>query len=255
MEILLRVFLLDLSINFVGWCISAAAKTHKNYDLVGSVSYLLCTAVSLFHSDRNLVQKVQSLLIIVWALRLGIYLFSRALKRGDARMKKYDDQPLRFLIPFFLQTLWVFIMSSPTYLLNKTSSPELTFSVYFGWTIWGIGFIIEALADYQKSVFLDDEANDGKFIKTGLWSISRHPNYFGEIMLWSGLFISAAGSFTSSIEYLSIFSIAFIYLLLRYVSGVSLLEKNGEKRWGHQPDYQKYCSTVPILMPFVSIYK
>jgi hypothetical protein len=59
MEILLRVFLLDVSINFVGWCISAAAKTHKNYDLVGSVSYLLCTAVSLFHSERHLVQKVQ----------------------------------------------------------------------------------------------------------------------------------------------------------------------------------------------------
>lgn len=185
-------------------------------------------------SSGYLIFNLQSLLIIVWALRLGIYLFSRALKRGDARMKKYDDQPLRFLIPFFLQTLWVFIMSSPTYLLNKTSSPELTFSVYFGWTFWGIGFIIEALADYQKSVFLDDEANDGKFIKTGLWSISRHPNYFGEIMLWSGLFISAAGSFTSSIEYLSIFSIAFIYLLLRFVSGISLLEKNGEKRWGHQ---------------------
>ena len=149
-------------------------------------------------------------------------------------MKKYDDKPLLFLIPFFLQILWVFFMSLPTFLLNRTSSPEIGFSSYFGWTIWGVGFFIEVLADHQKSVFQEDEANDGKFIKSGLWSLSRHPNYFGELMLWSGLFISAAGSFTSGMEYLSGFSLAFIYLLLRYVSGIPLLEKSGEKRWGHQ---------------------
>lgn len=258
MDILLRLLLLDLAINIIGWTVSVTLKTHKNYDLFGSVSFCICTAVSFYFSTcRSTIQRVQSLCIMIWALRLGGYLTLRGIRRGDARLAKYDDQPLKFIFPFFLQVVWVYLMSLPSYVLNaREEVPEVPTALsYVGWSLWLIGFIFEVISDFQKDQFLKDETNQGKFIKSGLWSISRHPNYVGEILLWFGLFVSACSGFDWWPQYLSGISVIFIYLLLRYVSGVKMLEDKGEKKWGHTTEYKKYCSTVPVLLPFVPIYK
>ena len=138
-------------------------------------------------------------MVIIWTLRLGMYLFNRALERGDKRLEKYDEKPIKFLIPFTIQVFWVYIMMLPTVAFNQIDNtvinnyrlglstpsigvgdPSNTFS-YVGWILWLLGFMFESIADYQKRQFLQNESNKGKFIKSGLWSISRHPNYFGEI--------------------------------------------------------------------------
>ena len=98
---------------------------------------------------------------MLWAFRLGSYLFYRAIKRGDARMEKYDNAPFAFLVPFLLQIMWVFVMSCPTSLLNRTAQPELTGWAYAGWAIFLIGFIFEAVSDLQKARFLNDETKRG----------------------------------------------------------------------------------------------
>jgi len=146
-------------------------------------------------------------------------------------------------------------MMWPTVALNLVDTMSVNNANYIGWMLWLVGFAIEFAADYQKHEFLQDANNQGKFIKSGVWSVSRHPNYFGEILLWLGLFISAAGQFTELTQYASGLSVVFIYYLLRNVSGVNLLEKNGQKRWGMSQDYKKYCDTTPILVPMVPIYK
>lgn len=142
-------------------------------------------------------------------------------------------------------------------LIETESDNTVTICNYIGWPIWLIGFIFETVSDYQKSKFSQNPENKGKFISHGLWSISRHPNYFGEVLLWMGLYISVIDSIdpVNWWQYLSGLSVLFIYLLLRFVSGINMLEANGLDRWGDNPDYQKYITKVPVFIPFVCIYK
>jgi steroid 5-alpha reductase family enzyme len=123
---------------------------------------------------------------------------------------------------------------------------------YLGWTLWIIGFATEVIADHQKGQFRADPLNKETFIKTGLWSLSRHPNYFGEILLWFGLFISASSNFTKWWQYLSILSPTAVYLLITKMSGIPLLEQHGLKKWGHLPEYQTYLNNTPELIPQLS---
>jgi len=249
------LFLICLLVNVVGWVISAIGKTHKNFDLFGSITFAVTCSYSFYYSNRSFSQRTQTLMVIIWTLRLGMHLFSRALERGDKRLDKYVEKPIKFLIPFTIQILWVYIMMLPTVAFNQIENPVINNFSYVGWILWLLGFMFESIADYQKRHFLQNESNKGKFIKSGLWSISRHPNYFGEIVLWLGLYIAACSSFETMSQYLTGLSVVFIYYLLRNVSGVNLLEKNGQKRWGQNVEYKKYISTTPILVPFAPIYK
>ena len=158
-------------------------------------------------------------------------------------------------------------------MMLQRKQPTLNAQDWLGWTMWTVGFATEVMADYQKSQFRSDPSNAGKFINTGLWSISRHPNYFGEILLWFGLFVSASSSYTKwwylikevasfslsinffsvyiqSREYLSIMSPMFLTFLITKMSGIPPLESYGAKKWGHLPEYQAYLEKTPVLIPF-----
>jgi len=262
-DILWVLFLIDVAINLLAFVGSVVFKNYKNFDLVGSLSYIVVCSVSLAFSSLRLNQIIQSSCVLLWALRLGIYLFQRALRRGDKRFEKYEQNWLLIIVPFALQIFWVFIMLFPTMILNliptgaDQSTTTVTICNYIGWPVWLIGFIFEVVSDYQKSQFSQNPENKGKFISHGLWSVSRHPNYFGEVLLWFGLYISIIDSIdpVNWWQYLSGLSVVFIYLLLRYVSGINMLEANGLDRWGDDPKYQEYISKVPVFVPFVCIYK
>ncbi|KAI8496274.1 hypothetical protein Bbelb_261150 [Branchiostoma belcheri] len=196
--------------------------------------------------------RVQTTLVLIWALRLGSYLFLRVLRDGkDVRFDEAKRNPVHFLVFWTLQAVWVFITLLPTLILNaKTRDRSLGFQDYLGWTIWTVGLLLEAVADYQKSVFKADPENSGKFIQSGLWSISQHPNYLGEISLWLGLYITAAGVM-SGWEHISVVSPVFVAFLLLKVSGVPLLDELGMKRWGNNPAYVAYRQRTAVLVPFV----
>ncbi|XP_076465227.1 uncharacterized protein LOC143297000 [Babylonia areolata] len=244
---------LDFGIQWCCWAVAAALRTEKFYDLAGSCTFFTLALLSLKWGRTYFTrQKIQSGMVMAWAIRLGTYLFSRILHEGmDRRFNNVRDKPGVFFVYWTIQGLWVLCTLLPTLLLNqKKRDRPLRKQDYVGWGLWGLGFVLEVVADYQKSRFRADPSNAGQFIQHGLWSISRHPNYLGEILMWSGLYISAA-SVLSGWEHVSIISPVFLSYLLIKVSGIPLLEAYGMKKWGATAAYQEYVGNTAKLVPFV----
>lgn len=249
---LAQTFLTSMGIQWAGWAVASFFHTEKFYDLVGSLTFMLISHISHGQSKMTIRQNVHSWMIFAWACRLGTFLFMRVLKEGqDRRFDKARDSPGTFLVFWSIQGVWVWLTLLPSLVLNTTKrNPPVGARDYIGWTLWSLGFLMEVVADMQKSIFRADPKNEGKFISTGLWGISRHPNYFGEICLWFGIYLSCSTAF-KGIQYFSVISPVFICFLLTRVSGVPLLEKSGMKRWGELPAYKKYLEDVPVLIPFI----
>ncbi|XP_030278356.1 uncharacterized protein LOC115584775 [Sparus aurata] len=242
----------DLGIQWAGWALASAFRTEKFYDLAGSGTFILLAHLSRFWGGASHVrQKVQTGLVTTWGLRLGTFLFMRILKDGhDRRFNHVRDSPGTFFVYWTVQALWVFATLLPTLMLNtEKRDVPLGTRDYIGWTMWGLGFATQAIADQQKWLFKGDPDNAGKFIRTGLWAYSRHPNYFGEILQWSGLWLSAS-SVMQGPQYLSVASPLFVWFLLRFVSGVPILEKQAMKKWGSDPAFQDYIQNTPLLWPW-----
>ncbi|MEM7002066.1 MAG: DUF1295 domain-containing protein, partial [Pseudomonadota bacterium] len=116
-----------------------------------------------------------------------------------------------------------------------------------GLVLWLAGFAIEVVADNQKSAFRTDPINEGQFIRTGLWAWSRHPNYFGEILLWCGIALMA-WPVLSGWQLATLISPLFVVVLLTRISGVNLLERRADKEWGADQAYQEYKQNTPVLV-------
>ncbi|KAF7246959.1 hypothetical protein EYD10_07159 [Varanus komodoensis] len=183
-------------------------------------------------------------------VRLGLFLFLRILKEGhDKRFNGIRENPGTFFLYWTMQGIWVFITLLPTLLLNlEKNGKPLGFWDYLGWSIWAVGFTTEAVADQQKWHFRSNPDNADKFIQSGLWAYSRHPNYLGEILLWTGLFVSAT-SVLHGWQYVSVLSPLLVWFLLSHVSGVPILEKAAMKKWGKQAAFQAYLRETPMLWP------
>ena len=183
-------------------------------------------------------------------MRLGFFLFYRILKSGeDQRFSDLKKRTLSFMVPWTLSAMWVFITSSPALIaIMSKENFDVDIFLILGLALWILGFIIENIADYQKSKF--NISNKGQFINIGLWSISRHPNYFGEIILWLGISIIAFPTL-SGFQYITLISSIFVYLLLTKVSGINLLEEKSDIKWSKNDTYQNYKDSTPILVPFL----
>ncbi|MEE6472201.1 hypothetical protein FKM82_009533 [Ascaphus truei] len=252
LQVLSMGFGLSLTIQWALWAAAALLQTEKFYDLAGSGTFILLSHLSLhWRGTRYLRQQIQTGLITAWGLRLGAFLFLRILRDGhDRRFNGVRDKPGTFFIYWTMQGIWIFVTLLPSLMLNleKRDKP-LGLLDYFGWTLWTVGFLTQAIADQQKWSFKTDPDNAGKFIQSGLWAYSRHPNYLGEILQWSGLFFSAS-SVLSNFQYISIISPLFVWFLLSYVSGIPILENQAMKRWGSTAVYQSYIKQTPVLWPF-----
>ena len=188
--------------------------------------------------------------IMIWTLRLGGFLFWRVLKDGhDKRFKKILPSFSQLFMTWTLSAAWVFIQSlSALVALTVITTVEMGIVGWLGLALWIFGFGFEVLADHQKTKFKADPANEGKFITGGLWDISRHPNYFGEIVLWLGISVMAV-PVMSGLQYVSLISPVFGFLLIYYVSGVRMLEDRSNKKWGNDPKYQEYKRNTPVFFP------
>ena len=239
-------------VNWLVFIPSSLAKTEKFYDLTGAITYLSVIGVAATLSKPlDLRALVVAGLVAVWAVRLGGFLFLRIQKDGhDRRFDEIKTDRLRFLVTWTLQGLWVTLTAACALMIisNETRmAPGVFF--YAGAALWALGFGLEVVADAQKSGFRRDPANAGRFITSGLWSWSRHPNYVGEIILWVGIAIMAV-PVLSGWQWVVLISPVFVYLLLTRLSGVPLLEKRAEEKWGEDPAYQAYRSETPVLFPF-----
>ncbi|XP_043939760.1 uncharacterized protein LOC122811769 [Protopterus annectens] len=248
---LMKFAAVDFGIQWVLWVVAALLRTERFYDLAGSGTFLLLVHLSRRHTNTNyLRQNVQTGMVTAWSFRLGLFLFLRIMKEGkDQRFNGVRDSPGTFFMYWTIQGVWIFVTLLPTLMLNlEKKDKPLGFQDYLGWGLWTVGFITEAVADQQKWKFRSDPENAGKFIRSGLWAYSRHPNYMGEILQWTGLFISAS-SVLSGVQYISIVSPLFIWYLLNYVSGIPILEQHAMKKWGSDPAFQDYIRNTPVLWP------
>ena len=242
---------LSYVINWIVFVPSNAAKTEAYFDLTGSITYVSITAAALVLSDGLDARAwIAAILVAVWAGRLGTFLFRRVRRDGrDGRFDAIKTNPLRFFMTWTLQGLWVlFTAACALAIITSADREVLGWVGYVGIAIWVIGFAIEVVADQQKSAFKRNRANDGGFITTGLWAWSRHPNYFGEIMLWIGMAVLAL-PILSGWRWVMLISPVFVIVLLTRISGIPLLEARGMKRWGEDPDYKAYVARTSILVP------
>ena len=226
-------------------------QTEHYFDLTGSLTYitlsLIVIVASGFSEPRTLLIGT---LVIIWAGRLGSFLFKRVKTAGqDTRFRSIKPDFLQFLMTWTLQGLWVFITFAAG-LAAMTSGREAGIDIFamVGAGVWIAGFGFEVLSDRQKTAFRQDENNRGRFISTGVWSWSRHPNYFGEIVLWVGIAIIAF-PVLEGWQLATLISPIFVVVLLTKISGVRMLENQGRKRWGEDPDYQAYLARTSVLVP------
>jgi steroid 5-alpha reductase family enzyme len=226
-------------------------RTEKYYDLTGSITYISVTLLSLLLTPvRDARALLVFALVVIWATRLGTFLFRRIKAAGeDRRFRERKQSFSRYLIAWTLQGLWVtFSLASVLAVITSKTRVDFGFFAGLGFLIWLIGFGIEVIADSQKSRFNSNPDNKGKFISTGLWSWSRHPNYFGEIVLWIGMLIIALPVLRGW-QWVALISPIFITVLLTRISGVPLLEKRADEKWGGEPDYEAYKAQTSVLIP------
>jgi steroid 5-alpha reductase family enzyme len=226
-------------------------QTEKFFDLTGSLTYISVTVLAVLLGPVIDARSLLLLaLVVIWAARLGSFLFRRIQKAGkDARFDAIKPSFLRFLNTWSLQGLWVtFTLAAALVAITATRRVELGLFALIGTLIWVFGFVFEVVADAQKSRFQADAKNKGKFIQSGLWARSRHPNYFGEIVLWIGVAVIAL-PVLQGWQWVALVSPLFVTLLLTRVSGVPLLEKRADEKWGGQADYEAYKEHTPVLIP------
>ena len=249
------VFAIGVTLAFViQWAAFIPAylrQTEKFFDLTGSITFI---SVALLTVVLSPVSDGRSLLllgmVLVWALRLGTFLYKRVHAAGeDRRFREIKPSIPRFLLTWTLQGIWV-SFSLAAALVAITSETRLGIGVFaiVGFLVWAFGFGFEVIADSQKSKFKADPANEGKFISTGLWSWSRHPNYFGEIVLWIGVAIVAL-PILQGWQWVALISPVFITLLLTRISGIPMLEVRADEKWGGQADYEEYKTRTSVLIP------
>jgi len=243
-----------VAIFLIQWLVflpSYFAQTEKFYDLTGSLTYISVTLfLVLFSPALDARSYLLAGLVLVWAARLGTFLFRRVMKAGkDDRFDELKPSFIRFLNVWTIQALWVTFTAAAAHIAIASSNRvRLDVFAMIGLLVWAVGFAFEVVADAQKSRFNADPANRGKFISTGLWARSRHPNYFGEILIWVGAAIITL-PVLQGWQWVALISPVFVTLLLTRVSGVPLLEQKADKKWGGQADYEAYKQNTPVLIP------
>jgi len=248
------VFALCGAISFaVNWLVfvhAYANQTEQYFDLTGSLTYLTLVAVGLALAGASPRSLLLALLVAVWAVRLGSFLFARIRQDGsDGRFDDLKPHFARFLMTWTLQGLWVFLtLSCALAAITSAQSKPLGVVAAIGTALWLTGFAIEVVADQQKRAFRASPDNRAHFIRTGLWAWSRHPNYFGEITLWAGIALISVPAL-SGWQLVTLISPVFVYVLLTRISGIPLLESRAKKKWGADPEFQAYKARTPALWP------
>lgn len=243
--------ILSFAINWTVFVPSALARTEKFYDLTGSITYLSMMAAAVVLAPKlDLRASLAAAAVSIWALRLGLFLFSRIQRDGeDRRFAEIKTNPFRFLAAWSIQALWCLLTAAAALaIITSPKTQPADVFLFIGGTMWAGGFLFEVIADEQKKAFRRDPANAGRFINTGLWAWCRHPNYFGEIVLWVGMAVAAIPVLTGGL-WIALISPVFVTFLLTKVSGIPLLDRSALKRWGEDPSYQAYRRSTPVLIP------
>ncbi len=239
------------AVNWLVFIPSAIAQTEKFYDLTGGITYISVTIAAVaLTPELDLRGRIVGAMVVIWSARLASFLFMRISRDGkDSRFDNIKNRPPRFFLAWTLQGLWVLLTAATAFaVITGGNSKPIGIIGYIGIAVWAAGMLIEIVSDRQKSKFRSDPANKGRFITTGLWAWSRHPNYFGEIVIWIGMAIIAL-PVLQGWQYVTLISPVFVTFLLTKVSGVPMLEESADERWGGEEEYEAYKRNTPVLIP------
>ena len=250
MDVIFTPVAIVVLINGLGFVLAYLLQTDKFTDILYSLSFIALVISAIdFRIGLRGAHLVIALMVVIWAIRLGSYLFARIKKMG--RDERFDDMrpsAVSFLGFWLLQTLSVIVIGLPVIIALANDSEQVSSITMLGAGVWALGLLIESVADRQKSTFRSDPGNMGKFIRTGLWRYVRHPNYLGEIIVWTGVFISCI-PFLDGPEWVAIISPLWIFILLRYISGIPLLEATAKEKYGASVEYKQYTESTGRLVP------
>ena len=239
------------AIQWVAFVPAWLLRTERFFDLAGSLAYIGTACLALMLADELSARTVVvGTLVALWALRLGTFLTLRVRReQGDRRFNSIKTHFPTFLMTWTLQAVWVSVTFGPglASIVAIEQEPVDVFLVV-GVLIWTAGFTIEVVADEQKRRFRQSPENASRFIQSGIWAWARHPNYFGEIVLWVGIAV-VAFPVLQGWQYVTLLSPVFVWLLLTKISGVRMLEASARNRWGDDPEYTRYRSSTPMLIP------
>jgi steroid 5-alpha reductase family enzyme len=242
---------LAFAIQWLAFVPAYLLQSERFYDLSGSITYVSVILLAVLLSPASDGRSILLLgLVVIWAVRLGTFLFFRIQRAGkDGRFDEMKPSFLRFLNAWNLQALWVSLtLSAPLAAITAQVRKPLGWFAGIGFLIWLFGMAFEVTADAQKTRFRADPRNQGRFIRTGLWARSRHPNYFGEITLWVGVAVICLPVLRGW-HWVTLVSPVFVSLLLTRISGVPMLEERADQRWGGQKEYEAYKARTPVLIP------
>ena len=244
--------ILSVMVNLVFFTVALTFKTDKVTDLSYSLSFIVIAPLLLTANGMNFSfqQLIVTLAIVLWGIRLGSYLFSRILiTKTDDRFDDKRNNPKKLTAFWILQitAVWLIMIPYSFYLTSRTVG-GMKFITLAGLAVYAVGMLIESVSDYQKFIFKKQPENKGKWMEDGLWHWSRHPNYFGEMLVWWGLF-AVALPYLTGLEILALIGPVFITFLLLFVSGIPLLEKSADKKYGTNPDYLVYRNSTSLLIP------
>jgi len=249
MEMLLTLLIISIAINLSMFVVAYLFKTDKLTDISYAVTFVVLSVYGLASSVASFPYIILAAMICIWAFRLGAYLLKRIGRIGkDKRFDGKREKFLPFLQFWLLQGITVGVVMLPSILFFSYGTGKIGIVSIVGVVLWLLGLIIEAIADDQKYKFINDINNKGKWIDIGLWKYSRHPNYFGEILLWVGIYIFTLSGLSVMQGLIGLSGPLYIAVLIIFVSGIPLLEKSAYRKWGENKGYLEYKNQTSILL-------